>query len=67
MQRITLTLDTSLAESLRQEARRDDRPVSSVARKALTAYFARMTPARPASATRRATKKRGAQTNLNHA
>jgi predicted transcriptional regulator len=43
MQRITLTLDTVLADRLRAEAKHDDRPISSVARKALVAYFGKKT------------------------
>lgn len=39
MQRLTITLDSSLADALRDEAKRDDRAISSVARKALLAYF----------------------------
>lgn len=60
MQRITLTIDQRLAASLREEAKRDDRPVSSVARKALSFYFSTTPP-------RRAPKNRRAPTNLNHA
>jgi hypothetical protein len=39
MSRLTLTIDSSLAQALRDEAKRDDRPISSVARKAFAAYF----------------------------
>jgi len=45
MSRITLTLDAPLAKALRDEAQRDDRPISSVARKAFANYF-KLTPAK---------------------
>lgn len=39
MTRITLTLDAETAEALRKEAERDDRPMSSIARRAFASYF----------------------------
>lgn len=39
MTRVTITLETPLAEALRAEALREDRPVSSVARRAFARYF----------------------------
>lgn len=57
MTRITLTLDTALAASLREEALRDDRPMSSIARRAFNLYFA----AKKSSAPVAAGKKEGAK------
>lgn len=39
MQRITLTLETELQTKMRDEAKRDDRSMSSVARIALARHF----------------------------
>lgn len=39
MTRITLTLDADLAAALRSEAEREDRAISSVARRAFASYF----------------------------
>lgn len=55
MSRVTLTLDTALATALRDEAKADDRPMSSIARKAFTLYFEskkNSTPARPSPKTK---------------
>lgn len=41
MQRITLTVETKLAEKVKEAAKADDRSVSSVIRLALAAYFAK--------------------------
>lgn len=42
MSRVTLTLDNQLADKLREVAKRDDRPMSSVARIAFASYFAKL-------------------------
>ncbi len=39
MSRLTLTLETRLSAALREAAKKDDRSMSSVARKALAEYF----------------------------
>lgn len=39
MQRVTLTIEAELAQKLKHAAKSDDRSVSSVVRRALTAFF----------------------------
>ena len=39
MQRVTLTLESELAQKLKHAAKSDDRSVSSVVRRALTVFF----------------------------
>ena len=71
----TVRLKRELAAKIKKAAQAERRSASNFGAFLLESGFsnlipnggARMTPARPASATRRATKKRGAQTNLNHA
>jgi len=50
MSRITLTLDEELAAKLREAAKQDDRPMSSVARIAFTNYFASLPQSKPSTA-----------------
>jgi hypothetical protein len=56
----------TIQEMARREGRSKGQQLRFLALEALKAQGL-LIPARPASATRRATKKRGAQTNLNHA
>lgn len=48
MSRITLTLEDTLAKALRDEAERDDRSMSSVARRAFEKYFGAKAEQKPA-------------------
>lgn len=60
MTRITLTLPGPLAAALRAESFRDDRPMSSIARKAFALYFTRRLAAEKAAAETAKAAKAGA-------